>query len=109
MKRVTAYVIGLVAAVGLSAGALANDLEVTMEVVPADAAARAATGEIKLPADAAPEAHENAAFGLDTANRARAREQGGGELGEQFGQDVSAAARERAHERIPNIVPPGRP
>jgi len=105
MKRIATYVVGIVMTVGFTSAWAQKDLEVTMEVVPADAAAGAATGEIKLPDVAAPEAHENAAFGLETANKAREMK---GEMGEQFGQEVSEAARERAADRIPNVVP-GRP
>lgn len=105
MKRIASYTIGVVAALGLSTAAWAQrDLEVTMDVVPADAAADAATGMIKLPDAAAPEAHKNAAFGLETANRAREMKE---DLGSDFGKEVSEAARERAGERIPNIVIPG--
>lgn len=104
MKRIASYTIGIVAAFGLSTAAWAQqDLEVTLDVVPADAAADAATGMIKLPDEAAPEAHKNAAFGLETANRARALKE---DLGSDFGKDVSDAARERAMERIPNIDRP---
>lgn len=108
MKRIAVCMIGLAAAFGPSMAALAQqDLEVTMDVVPANTAPGAVTGEIRLPAEAAPEGHQNSAFGLDTANRARTLKS---ELGERFGQDTAAAARERAQERIPNIGPPrGRP
>lgn len=108
MKRLTLG-IATTLALALSEAALAQqrearDLEVTISVVPADARADAATREIALPASAAPQAHDNAKFGLDTANQAR-------ELRRDFGQDVAEQARERAQDRIPNIERPkaGRP
>jgi hypothetical protein len=107
MKRFAGYTLGVIAAFGISTAAWAQqDLEVTMDVVPADAAADAATGKIKLPDVAAPEAHENAAFGIDTANKARERRE---DLNRDFGQEVSEAARERAQERIPSIPNFGQP
>lgn len=107
MKRLANYIFGAIAVFGLYTVAWAQqDLEVTMDVVPADAAAGAATGKIKLPDVAAPEAHENAAFGIDTANKARERR---GDLNRDFGQEVSGAARERAQERIPSIPHYGQP
>src|SRR5712691_2567044 len=103
MKRFTQYTIGTVFALALSGAAWAQqrDLEVTMDVVPANASADA-TGEIKLPitlpATASPRAQESSAFGLETANRARE-----GDLGRDFGQAVSEAAR--AQDRTPNLPP----
>lgn len=79
------------------------ELDVTMQVVPQGSSADAATGKIELPKEAAPEAHENAAFGLGTANKARQLKE---ELNKDFGREVSEAARERAKERIPSFVPP---
>jgi hypothetical protein len=83
-----------------SAWAQQRDLEVTMDVVPANASAGAA-GEIKLPitlpATASPQGQESSAFGLGTANLARDK----GDLsGQEFGQRVSEAAR--AQVRTPN-------
>jgi hypothetical protein len=111
MKKVkssyTSYTIGAIFAVALSSAAWAQqqDLEVTMEVVPANASADAATGEIKLPETAAPRAQEASAFGLETANRARELK---GDLGRDFGQEVSERARARDH--TPNLPPTsGRP
>jgi hypothetical protein len=80
-----------------SAWAQQRDLEVTMDVVPANASAGAA-GEIKLPitlpATASPQGQESSAFGLGTANLARDK----GDLsGQEFGQRVSEAARLRDH------------
>lgn len=107
MKRTIAgYAIAIIATVGLVGAASAQDLEVTMDVVPAGAAAPAVTGTIELPQEAPPQAHENAAFGLETANRAREQRL---ELNREFGQEVAEAARERAGERIPDIGMPGRP
>ncbi len=111
MKRFTQYTIGTVFALALSGAAWAQqrdraqqrDLEVTMDVVPANASADA-TGEIKLPitlpATASPRAQESSAFGLGTANAAREMK---GDLGRDFGQAVSEAAR--AQDRTPNLPP----
>ncbi len=113
MKRFTQYTIGTVFALALSGAAWAQqrdrvqqrDLEVTMDVVPANASADA-TGEIKLPitlpTTASPQAQDSAAFGLGIANMAR-------ELGRDFGKGVSEAAKDRDH--TPNLPPQagGRP
>jgi len=94
MKRFTQCAIGTVFGLALSSAAWAQqqDLEVTMDVVPANAPASAAAGEIKLPITlpetASPRAREASAFGLETANRAR-------ELGREFGKEVSEAARKK--------------
>ena len=105
MKRFTQYSIGTIFALALSSAALAQqpDLEVTMDVVPANASAGAA-GEIKLPITlpktASPRAQDSAAFGLGTANLARDK----GDLsGREFGQAVSEAARARDH--TPKLTP----
>ncbi len=109
MKRFTQYTIGTVFALALSSAAWAQqrDLEVTMDVVPADTSA-GATGEIKLPitlpaATASPRGQDSAAFGLGTANMAREMK---GDLGRDFGQAVSEAAR--AQDRTPNLPPEAR-
>src|SRR5712691_3181935 len=101
MKQVTRYTIGTILSFALSGAAWAQqppqrDLEVTMDVVPANASAGAATGEIKLPITLpdTSRAREASAFGLDTANSAR-------DLGSAFGQAVSEAAR--TQDRTPNI------
>src|SRR6266581_736328 len=102
MKRFTQYTIGTVFALALSSAAWAQqqDLEVTMHVVPANASAGSATGEIKLPitlpTTASPQAQDSAAFGLGIANMAR-------ELGRDFGKGVSEAAKDRDH--TPNLPP----
>ncbi len=104
MKRFTQYTIGTVFALALSSAAWAQqrDLEVTMDVVPANASADA-TGEIKLPitlpaATASPRGQDSAAFGLGIANMAREMK---GDLGREFGEAVSKAAR--AQDRVPNV------
>ena len=108
MKKMKSYAIGpIVFAFGFSGAAWSQqqDLEVTMEVVPAGASAKAATGEIKLPDTAASRAQEASAFGHDVANSARELK---GDLGRDFGQAVSEAARAREHG--PNVPPAsGRP
>ncbi|MDZ7661430.1 hypothetical protein [Thiohalophilus sp.] len=107
MKTLKPYFLTLMAALLLPLGVQAqeqDDLEVTLEAVPADSSADAAVTDIRLPEDAAPEAHENAEFGIDTANKARRLRE---EMNEDFGQDVSDTARDRAEERNQNIQVPG--
>ncbi len=66
--------------------------DVTMEVVEdPDADEYEYVDEILLPADAAPAARENAAFGREAENEARRRAQ---EDGRAFGQDTAREARE---------------
>ncbi|HYS74743.1 MAG TPA: hypothetical protein VEM38_01450 [Burkholderiales bacterium] len=103
MKRFTRYAIGAIVVLGTSsAWAQQRDLEVTMDVVPANVSAGAA-GEIKLPIKlpdtASARGQEASSFGLGTANLARDK----GDLsGREFGQGVSEAAQ--AH-----TPKPGRP
>ncbi|HKW39502.1 MAG TPA: hypothetical protein VJO54_17010 [Burkholderiales bacterium] len=78
-----------------------DDLEVTMKVVPSNASGSSAIVEIKLPDAASDRANEASSFGLSTANRAREMK---GDLGRDFGQSVSEAARAKGH--VPN--PPGK-
>ena len=94
MKRLTLIAIAATIALALPglAWAQQRDLEVTMDVVPADAAADAATKVIVLPATASDRARERSAFGLGVANKAREMR---GELGRDFGKEVSEAAKER--------------
>lgn len=93
LNNYTRAVTVTVALFASAAASAQQDLEVTMDVVPANAAADAATREIKLPPQASPTAQDNAAFGLDTANQARGLRDG---VGSDFGRSVSDAARERA-------------
>ncbi|MDZ7828727.1 MAG: hypothetical protein U5K33_04315 [Halofilum sp. (in: g-proteobacteria)] len=66
--------------------------DVTMEVVEdPDADEAEYVDEIELPAAAAPEARDNAAFGIDTAKEARDRAR---EDGQAFGQSTASEARE---------------
>jgi hypothetical protein len=107
MKRFTQYAMGTILILGMSsAWAQQRDLEVTMDVVPANASAGAA-GEIKLPITlpetASARARESSAFGLGTANAARDK---GNLSGREFGQGVSEAARQRDH--TPNLPPQSR-
>src|SRR5258708_19179845 len=105
MKRFTQYTIGTVFALALSSGPLAQqrDLEVTMDVVPADTSAGEIKLPITLPATASPRGQESSTFGLGTANSAREMQ---GDLGRDFGQGVSEAAR--AQDRTPNLPPQSR-
>jgi len=104
MKRFIRYAIGAILVLGMSsAWAQQRDLEVTMDVVPANASAGAA-GEIKLPMTlpdtASPQGQAASAFGQGTATLARDK----GDLsGREFGQGVSEAARTRDKP-----TPPGR-
>ena len=104
MKRFTRYAIGTILVLGMSsAWAQQRDLEVTMDVVPANASAGAA-GEIKLPF-ALPDtvssrAQDASASGQATSSLARDK----GELsGREFGQTTSEAARTRVKP-----TPPGK-
>jgi len=104
MKRLTRYAIGTILVLGMSgAWAQQHDLEVTMDVVPANASVGAA-GEIKLPFalpdTASSRAREASASGQATSSLSRDK----GELsGREFGQGVSEAARGRNKP-----TPPGR-
>ena len=102
------YAIAALIALGFPAAAWAqqHDLEVTIRMVPADAAADAATKVIELPASASPQAQESSAFGLGVANKAREMR---GERGREFGQEVSTAVRERAQARGAPAKGPGKP
>jgi len=73
-----------------------QDLEVTMGVVPANATPEAVTKEIKLPDTASAQGQESSTFGLGIANKAREMR---GDLGRDFGKEVSEAAKERAQSR----------
>jgi uncharacterized protein GlcG (DUF336 family) len=99
MKHMKSYASGAILALALSntAWAQQQDLEVTMDVVPANALPDAVTREIKLPDTAVDRAREAAAFGLETANKAR-------QLGREFGREVSQTARDRPQPPTP-IVP----
>jgi len=107
MKPFTRYAMGTILVLGVSsAWAQQRDLEVTMDVVPANASAGAA-GEIKLPItlpdSASPRGRESSSFGLGTATLARDK----GDLsGREFGKDVSEAARDQS--RTPNLPPQSR-
>ena len=94
MKRLTLIAIAAAFALALPglAWAQQRDLEVTMDVVPANAAADAATKVIVLPATASDRAQERSAFGHGVANKAREMR---GELGRDFGKEVSEAAKQR--------------
>ena len=108
MKRFTRYAIGTILLLGMSgAWAQQSDLEVTMQVVPANASAGAA-GEIKLPitlpdSSASPRGQDSSSFGQATATLAREK----GELtGQQFGDQISGDARNQI--RTPNLPPQSR-
>jgi hypothetical protein len=98
MKRFVSIAIGTFIAVALPGAGWAQqqDLEVTISVVPADAAADAATKVIELPASASDQGRESSAFGLGIANKAREMR---GELGREFGQAVSDAASQHGQEQ----------
>lgn len=98
MKTVVSIAFGAFIAIALPGVGWAQkqDLEVTIRMVPADAAADAATKVIELPATASPQAQESSAFGLGIANKAREMR---GELGRDFGQAVSEAAQRRGQSQ----------
>jgi len=104
MKRFTRYAIAAILVLGTSgAWAQQRDLEVTMDVVPANASAGAAS-EIKLPFalpdTASSRAQDASAF--NQANSSLARDKG--DLsGREFGQNISEAARTRVKP-----TPPGK-
>ena len=103
MKGLTGYAIGTILVLGTSgAWAQQRDLEVTMDVVPANASAGAA-GEITLPLalpdTASPRGQAASAFGQATSSLARDK----GDLSGPFGQSVSEAARNRVKP-----TPPGK-
>jgi hypothetical protein len=82
---------------GFSAPALAQDDEVTIDVVTdQDSLPDEVTSEIELPTQASEAAQGNAGPGLDTANEAR-------EKGREFGMERAAEARERG------VGPPDQP
>ncbi len=93
MKLFNALLLGLPLSF-LSAPLLAEEVdaeeEATIEVVgDVNAQPEALTDAIALPQEAAVQAQESAAFGLETANRAR-------EKGEETGQEQAEAARENS-------------
>jgi hypothetical protein len=104
MSRITRYAMGTILVLGVSsAWAQQRDLEVTMDVLPANTSAGAA-GEIKLPMTlpdtASSRGQEASAFGQATSSLARDK----GDLsGREFGQSVSEAARTRVKP-----TPPGK-
>jgi hypothetical protein len=106
MKRFTRYAIGAILVLGTSgAWAQQRDLEVTMDVVPANASAGPA-GEIKLPLalpeTASPRGQEASAFGQGTSALARDK----ADLsGREFGQAISEAARNRVKPTPPGKGP----
>ncbi len=106
MKRFTRYAIGTILVLGTSsAWAQQRDLEVTMDVVPANASVGAA-GEIKLPMTlpdtASSRGQEASAFGQATATLARDK---GDLTGREFGQAISEAARARVKPTPPGKRP----
>ncbi len=107
MKRFTRYAIGAILVLGMSsAWAQQRDLEVTMDVVPANASAGAA-GEIKLPVtlldSASPRGQESSSFGRTTSDLARDK---GVLTGREFGDQISGEARNQT--RTPNLPPQSR-
>lgn len=70
--------------------------DVTMEVVSdADTDEHEFVDEIELPEDASGTARTNAAFGIETANKARTK---ASEDGQAFGESVSREAREQGRD-----------
>lgn len=107
MKRLMRYIVFVAFAFAPAGAAWAqqqDDLDVTMKVVPADASAGSALSEIQLPDAASDRARDASAFGLSTASKAREMK---GDLGRDFGQSVSEAARTKA-PLGPNLPPQSR-
>lgn len=105
MKHAKSYTVSAIFALALSSSAAwaqQQDLEVTMDVVPANALPGAVTGQIQLPVTAAARARDASAFGLDTANKARELK---GELGREFGREVSQTAREKPRPPVATKKP----
>jgi len=106
MTRFTRYAMGTILVLGMSgAWAQQRDLEVTMDVVPANASA-GASDEIRLPMmlpdTASSRGQEASAFGQATATLARDK---GDLTGREFGQGVSEAARARVKPTPPGKRP----
>jgi hypothetical protein len=78
-----------------------RDLEVTMDVVPANASTGGA-GEIKLPLvlpeGASERGREASSFGLGTGSKAAEMQ---GDVGRDFGKEVSETAKQKSHD--PNL------
>ena len=104
MKTFVSIAIGTFIAMALPGAGWAQqqDLEVTISVVPADAAADAATKVIKLPDTASPQAQESSAFGLSVANKAR-------EMRGEFGRDIGTAVSDEASQGRARPRGTGRP
>ncbi len=105
MKSIVLYAVGTVIAFALPAAGWAQqqDLEVTIRVVPADAAADSATKVIELP-DAAVEARaqQSPPFGHEIANKAR-------EMRGEFGRDIGTAVSDQASQGRARPRGTGRP
>jgi hypothetical protein len=85
-------------AAGMAWAQQQDDLDVTMSVVPANATGAGALSEIKLPDAASDRGRDAAAFGQSTASKARDMK---GDLGRDFGQSVSEAARGKGNSSNP--------
>jgi len=88
--RKSAAVLVLLSGFCSAAWAQQDDLDVTMKVVPANATGAGAISQIQLPDAASDRGREASAFGQSTANAAKDMK---GDLGRDFGQSVSEAAR----------------
>jgi hypothetical protein len=97
-KSMASAVLVLLSCFSGAAWAQQDDLDVTMKVVPADATGAGAITVIKLPDAASDRARDASAAGLSTANTARDMK---GDLGRDFGQSVSEAARAKGHIPTP--------
>jgi len=102
MKAFVSIAIGTFIAIALPGVSWAQqqDLEVTISVVPADAAADAATKVIPLPDSS--QAQESAAFGIGIANKAR-------EMRGEFGRDIGSAVSDEASQGRARPRGTGRP
>ena len=93
-KSIASALFVLLCAFAGAAWAQQDDLDVTMKVVPANATGAGAVSVIKLPDAASDRARDASAAGLSTANQAKDMK---GDIGSNFGQSVSEAARGKGH------------
>ncbi|MDQ2076909.1 hypothetical protein [Marinimicrobium sp. ABcell2] len=94
-NKTTMTTLGFLASVALFAAAPLHAQEDTMIVIDDDTTVEEVTNVIELPTEAAVQAAENAARGLDTANAAR-------DGGREFGASQAENARERGKEARDN-------
>jgi hypothetical protein len=111
MKIRREFILAIVLGLALSPAVFADDNDATLDVVEVDGTSEDFVNTIALPEEAADEGHDNAAFGIDTANEAR-------EYGREFGEriaddarsgDVSEQIRDSVQDARNNVPEPPRP